>query len=438
MARYQLRCRACGALGPADDRHVCSDCLGPLEVAYEFGSLGDSLRDTIRSGPPSLWRYAPLLPVDTVPDDPVGWTPLVRADRLADQLGLAELWLKNDTVNPSFSFKDRVVTVAAQKAKELGYDTIACASTGNLAGAVAAAAARLGLRAVVFVPATVEPPKLSAITTYGARLVLVDGTYDQVNRLVGQIAEERRWAFVNFTLRPYYVEGSKTLLFETAEQLGWRLPDAVVIPVASGAMFVNNAKAARELVATGLVADRPLAFFGAQPSGCAPVADAFARGEPRYARVDRPDTIAHALAIGAPADGNAVLDIARRSGGAVEAATDDEIRDAISLTARTSGIYVEPAGGTTVAALVRLAERGLLPRDGTVVAYLTGNGFKTPGVITLDEDAVVRIPPRLDAFDDALPDTEIPVPTPAGPTPREPVGTASGLTRDRATLEEVR
>lgn len=404
MARYQLRCRGCGTLGPADDRHSCDQCLGPLEVVYEHALTGDALRDLIRTGPASLWRYAPLLPVDAAPAEPVGWTPLVRAERLGRELGLRDLWLKNDTVNPSFSFKDRVVAVAAQKAKEFGYDTIACASTGNLAGAVAAAAARLGLAAVIFVPATTEPPKLAAVTTYGARLVLVDGTYDEVNRLVAQIAEDRRWAFVNFTLRPYYVEGSKTLLFETAEQLGWRLPDALVIPIASGAMFVNNAKAARELVETGLVEDHPVAFFGAQPFGCAPVADAFARGEEQYTPVKRPQTIAHALAIGAPADGNLVLDITRRSGGAIESADDDRIREAIALTARTEGIFVEPAGGTTVAALRTLAEKGLLPRDGTVVAYLTGNGFKTPDVVPLDPALTVRIPPRLSAFEDAWPD----------------------------------
>ncbi len=410
MSRYSLRCRACGQAAPAEDRYVCEACLGPLEVIYDWEHTGAELRERIRSGPSSLWRYSDLLPVATRPDDPVGWTPLVRAERLGRELGLRELWLKNDTVNPSFSFKDRVVTVAAHKAKELGYDTIACASTGNLAGAVAAAAARLGLQAVVFVPATTEPAKLAAVTTYGAKLVLVDGTYDEVNRLVGQIAEERRWAFVNFVLRPYYVEGSKTLLFETAEQLGWHLPDALLIPIASGAMFANNAKAAKELVATGLVEDRPLAFFGAQPAGCAPVANAFARGDARYSPVKRPQTIAHALAIGAPADGNFVLEIARRTGGTIDAADDDRIRDAIGLVARTEGIFVEPAGGVTVAVLQSLAERGLLPRDGTVVAYLTGNGFKTPDVVTLDETGVVRIPARLDAFEAALPNSGTVVP----------------------------
>lgn len=438
LGRYHLRCRACGAAGPPDG-HACSECLGPLEVIYDHQLTHYRLRAAIDSGPPTLWRYAPLLPVARVPDDPVGFTPLVRAERLGRELGLRDLWLKNDTVTPSFSFKDRPVAVAAQTARELGYDTIACASTGNLAGAVAAAAARLGLRAVIFCPATTEAPKLAAVTTYGATLVTVEGTYDDVNRLVGQIADERRWAFVNFTLRPYYVEGSKTLLFETAEQLGWRLPDAVVIPIASGALFVNTQKARRELVETGLVQERPVALFGAQPAGCAPLADAFLRGDARFTPVARPDTIAHALAIGAPADGNAVLDIARRTGGAIEPASDNATREAIGLVARTAGIFVEPAGGVTVAALRQLAEKGLLPRDGTVVAFLTGNGFKTPDVVPLEAASTLRIAPRLDEFEAAFAEHE-PVGGGATSTPREVTSTRSQATSGRRdkTLTEVR
>lgn len=402
MARYHLRCRGCSATYPADDRHTCAECLGPLEVVHRPDLTGDELRAAIEAGPRSLWRYAPLLPVDGPTDEAVGWTPLVRAERLGRELGLGGLYLKNDTVNPSFSFKDRVVAVAARKAKEFGYDTIACASTGNLAGAVAAAAARHGLRAVVFVPSTVEPAKLVAPLVYGATLVEVDGTYDEVNRLVAQIAEDRRWAFVNFTLRPYYVEGSKTLLFETAEQLGWRLPDAIVVPVASGALFVNTAKAIRELVEHGLIEPRRVRLFAAQPAGCAPVADAYARGADRYTPVRTPRTVAHSLAIGSPADGNAVLALARGSGGSVIAADDDEIREAIGLVARTEGIFVEPAGGTTVACLARLARSGDLPRDAVVVAYLTGNGFKTPDAPALEGARRVRIAPRLDAFEAAI------------------------------------
>ncbi|MBM4434030.1 MAG: threonine synthase [Chloroflexi bacterium] len=407
MSRYQLRCRGCQQTYPAQDLHTCAACLGPLEVVYAPMGAAE-LRIAIERGPRSLWRYAPLLPVDgELPDEAIGLTPLVHARRLGAELGLARLYLKNDTVNPSFSFKDRVVAVAAQKAKEFGYDTIACASTGNLAGAVAAAAARHGLRAVVFVPSTVEPAKLVAPLAYGATLVEVDGTYDEVNRLVAQVAEDRRWAFVNFTLRPYYVEGSKTLLFEAAEQLGWRLPDAVVIPIASGAMYVNTGKAARELVEFGIVAPQRLRIFGAQPAGCAPVAEAFASGAERYAPVRTPRTIAHSLAIGAPADGNAALALARATEASIVASDDDAIRDAILRVARSEGIFVEPAGGVTVAALVQLARSGALARDAVVVVYLTGNGFKTPDAVDTSGARRVRVAPRLDAFDAALPERDL-------------------------------
>jgi threonine synthase len=407
VPRYTLRCRSCGVSGPADDRHTCTDCLGPLEVVYDAGSMPQArqLREEIESGPDSLWRYWRLLPVER-PADPgaVGWTPLHRADRLGARLGLRELYLKNDTVNPSLSFKDRVVAVAAQKAREFGYRTIACASTGNLAGAVAAAAARLGLEAVVFVPSNIEPAKLSVPRIFGARVVSVDGTYDEVNRLCAQIADDRRWAFVNFTLRPYYVEGSKTLLFETAEQLGWRLPDALVVPIASGALFVNTAKAAGELADVGLVAKRPVRFFGAQPAGCGPVADAYATGSAKYTAVRAPATIAHSLAIGTPADGNRALAIVRETGGAVAAAPDEEIVAAIRLVAETEGIFVEPAAGVTVAGLTRLARSGTLDPDGTVVAYLTGNGFKTPDVAAAADDVLRSIAPTLAAFEASMPD----------------------------------
>ena len=404
MAKYKLRCRACKRTYAPTDLHTCAECLGPLEVVYDRCLPAWELRAEIERGPRSLWRYARLLPIDgPAPDEPVGWTPLVRAERLGALLGLERLYLKNDTVNPSFSFKDRVVALAAQKAKEFGYDTIACASTGNLAGAVAAAAARKGLRAVVFVPSSIEPAKIVAPLVYGATLVEVDGTYDQVNRLVAQVAEERHWAFVNFTLRPYYVEGSKTLLFEVAEQLGWRLPDALIVPIASGAMYVNTGKAARELIECELVEARPLRIFGAQPAGCAPVADAFAKGVDRYTPVRTPATIAHSLAIGSPADGNAALELARATGASIVSASDDEIRTGIEVVARTEGIFVEPAGGTTIAALAQLARSGALPRDAVVVAYLTGNGFKTPDAVDVSNAPRVRIAPRLDDLDRALP-----------------------------------
>ncbi len=408
MSRYRLRCRVCHATGPADDRHTCAHCLGPLEVVYDFASQprGRDLRREIEAGPRDLWRYWRLLPVDRPSDrGAVGCTPLQHAERLGERIGLRRLYLKNDTVNPSFSFKDRVVAVAAQKARDFGYRTIACASTGNLAGAVAAAAARLGLDAVVFVPSSVEPAKLTVPLIYGARVVSVDGTYDEVNRLCAQIADDRRWAFVNFTLRPYYVEGSKTLLFETAEQLGWRLPDALVVPIASGALFVNTAKAARELVDTELVADTPVRLVGAQPAGCGPVAEAYAAGSAKYTAVRMPATIAHSLAIGTPADGNYALSIARDSGGSVEAVTDAEIVAAIRLTAETEGIFVEPAAGVAVASLARLARAGAFEPDATVVAYLTGNGFKTPDVALPTTDGRIRIAPTLAAFEAAIPET---------------------------------
>jgi len=402
MSRYTLRCRVCQVSGPADDRHTCAECLGPLEVVYDLGSgpRGRELRREIESGPRDIWRYRRLLPLDQ-PGDPgaIGWTPLQRAARLGARLGLRDLYLKNDTVNPSLSFKDRVVTVAAQKAREFGYQTIACASTGNLAGAVAAAAARLGLEAVVFVPSNIEPAKLTVPRIYGARVITVEGTYDEVNRLCAQIADDRHWAFVNFTLRPYYVEGSKTLLFETAEQLGWRLPDALVVPIASGALFVNTAKAAGELVDAELVAATAVRFFGAQPTGCGPVADAYLAGSAKYTPVRTPATIAHSLAIGTPADGNRALTIARESGGAVEGTTDDQIVAAIRLVAETEGIFVEPAAGVTVAALAQLARSGAIDPDGTVVAYLTGNGFKTPEVALRTRDAPIAIAPTLAAFE---------------------------------------
>ncbi len=411
MSRYELRCRACSVPSPLLDAHVCAGCLGPLEVRYhDDGVGGRALRHEIEAGPPSIWRYWRLLPVERPVDrGQVGWTPLQRAERLGEALGLHDLWLKNDTVNPSFSFKDRVVAVAAQKAKEFGYTTIACASTGNLAGAVAAAAARLGLAAVVFVPASVEAAKLTAPIVYGARLVEVDGTYDEVNRLVAQIADERHWAFVNFTLRPYYVEGSKTLLFESVEQLGWRLPTAVVIPIASGALFVNTAKARRELVERGLVADTPVRFFGAQPTGCAPVAEAYEVGAERFTPVRTPKTIAHSLAIGSPADGDASLQLARDSSGAVLSATDEEIVEAIGLVARTEGLFVEPAAGTTLACLAHLARSGALERDARIVAYVTGNGFKTPEAVGDVRRNALRIPPRLEAFESALPTAREPL-----------------------------
>lgn len=373
-----LRCRACGALQPADERYVCGECLGPIEPDYDLGAFpAEELRTRIAGGPASLWRYAPLLPVSPPETHwPVGWTPLLESPRLGAAIGVRRLLLKDDTRNPSLSFKDRPVAVALARALELGLDTLACASTGNLAGAVAAAAARNGLRAFVFVPADTEPAKVAGAAAYGATVVRVRGTYDQVNRLCATLADELGWGFVNFTLRPYYAEGSKTLLFEVAEQLGWRLPDHVVVPVGSGALLTRTATAVQQLVAAGLVADERCRISAAQPAGCAPVSDAVLDGFRAVRPVRQPRTSARSLAIGAPADGDGSVAVVRRSGGSAASVTDEEIAEACVLAARTEGLLLEPAGGVVVAAATQLAGRGAFDAGEEVVLYLTGNGYK--------------------------------------------------------------
>jgi threonine synthase len=375
-----LRCRACGHQLPATATHLCDLCFGPLEVEYDYAAIAQRIsRARIEAGPPSLWRYRDLLPVGDQEPTTLGegFTPLVAARNLGDELGLRSLHLKNDTVNPTNSFKDRVVAVALNWALQNGFRTIACASTGNLANSVAAYAARAGIRAVVFIPADLEPQKIAATAVFGATIVPIAGNYDDVNRLCAELADDLDWGFCNINLRPYYSEGSKTLTFETAEQLGWRLPDEIVIPIASGCQFVKHRKAAAELVNLGLVSGRRLPrFTGAQALGCSPVADAFARGSDVVQPV-RPDTIARSLAIGNPSDGADVLRIARRSGGVVASVSEDEIRDGIDLLARTEGIFTETAGGVTVAVLRKLARQGRWRGDETVVAYITGHGLKT-------------------------------------------------------------
>jgi len=332
----------------------------------------------------------------------VGGTALVRADRLAAAVGVGTLWLKDDSRNPTLSFKDRVVAMATARAVGFGFDTLACASTGNLAGATAAAAAAAGLRAIVFIPADLEPAKVNQALAFGATVVPVDGTYDQVNRLALEVAGEYEWAFVNVNLRPYYAEGSKTLAFEVAEQLGWRLPDAIVAPLASGSLYAKTGRAVEELVQVGLVERRPVRFIGGQPAGCAPIATAFAAGTDQIQPVRQPDTIVRSLAIGDPADGQDALGLARASGGCLEAVPDEATAAAIRLVATTEGIYTETAGGVTVAALQHAVARGVLGRDDEVVALLTGNGLKTPDAADLGRgpalpDAPVR--PSLAAFE---------------------------------------
>jgi len=379
MSLEGLRCKECGTNYPLEALFVCDQCFGPLEVAYDHSALdAEETKRRIQAGTDGIWRYADFLPFETRPVSALepGLTPLVRADRLAEKLGVGEVWVKNDTANPTHSFKDRVVAVALAKALELGFDTVACASTGNLANAVAAHAAAAGVDSYVFVPADLEEQKLLATDVYGTTLVGVDGNYDDVNRLCTELAQERGWAFVNVNLRPYYAEGSKTLAYEIAEQLGWRLPDRVVCPIASGSLFTKIGRGFSEWLDLGLIEGELPTFHGAQAAGCGPVASAFADGKD-VCRPVKPDTIAKSLAIGNPADGPYALDLARGTGGSIESVTDDEIRAGIRLLAETTGIFTETAGGVTTATLAKLAEAGELGSDDKVVLVITGEGLKT-------------------------------------------------------------
>jgi threonine synthase len=380
MPPESLRCKECKTPYPLDARYVCEQCFGPLEVVYAATPETDpsELRRRIQAGPHSIWRYADFLPLAAPPRGtlPAGWTPLLRADRLAERLGLREVWIKNDAANPTHSFKDRVVAVALARARELGFETLACASTGNLANAVAAHAAAAGLESYVFIPSDLEEQKVLATGVYGTHMVSVNGNYDDVNRLCTELSGEHEWAFVNINMRPYYAEGSKTLAFETVEQLGWQLPDRVVCPIASGSLFTKLARGFEEWLDAGLVTGETPTMNGAQAAGCSPVASAFESGHD-VCRPVKPDTIAKSLAIGNPADGPYALDLARRTGGSIDSVTDDEIRAGIKLLAETTGIFTETAGGVTVAVLAKLAERGEIDPGETVVAYITGEGLKT-------------------------------------------------------------
>jgi threonine synthase len=396
MPASSLTCRECGSTYPLEAHFVCSKCFGPLEVKYdEHPSKGDpdAIRRRIQAGPATIWRYADFLPLERVPTLaasgpgdtigldglPAGHTPLVRADRLAAELGLREVWVKNDAANPTHSFKDRVVAVAAARAKELGFTTLACASTGNLANAVAAAGAALGMPVYVFIPADLEEQKILATGVYGATVVTVRGNYDDVNRLCTEIAGERPdWAFVNVNMRPYYAEGSKTLAFEIAEQLGWQTPDRIVAPIASGSLFTKIGKGFQEWKDLGVLGeDQELPIMsGAQAAGCNPVAHAFEQGHD-VCRPVKPNTIAKSLAIGNPADGPYAIELARKTQGTISEVTDDEIRAGIALLARTTGIFTETAGGVTTATLKKLADAGQIGRDERVVVVITGEGLKT-------------------------------------------------------------
>ena len=401
MSVESLKCKECGTAYELDARYVCENCFGPLEVAYDFSGLDAAeAKRRIQAGSQGIWRYRDFLPFKGNASDPLepGFTPLLKASRLAERLGVdAEIYIKNDAANPTHSFKDRVVAVAVAKAKELGFDTVACASTGNLANAVAAHAAAAGLDSYVFVPANLEEQKLLATGVYGTNLVGVRGNYDDVNRLCTQLAETHPWAFVNVNLRPYYAEGSKTLAYETVEQLGWKLPDRVVSPIASGSLFTKLGRGFQEWLDLGLVSGEQPTFNGAQAEGCSPVATAFAEGW-EVCKPQRPDTIAKSLAIGDPADGPYAVEHARRSGGAIDSVDDEEIRAGIRLLAETTGIFTETAGGVTVGVLKKLAERGDIGGGERVVVYLTGEGLKTLDA-TRDTFQMHEIDPHLDSFE---------------------------------------
>jgi threonine synthase len=402
MGATNLKCRECGTEYGLEARYVCDRCFGPLEVAYEHDVQDvEHARRRIQGGPQNIWRYHDFLPLEgpqprTRTGLPAGCTPLIRADRLAARLGVREVWVKNDAANPTHSFKDRVVSVASARARELGYGVLACASTGNLANSVAAHGAALGMETYVFIPSDLEEQKVLATGVYGANVVKVKGTYDDVNRLCTELSGERDWAFVNVNVRPYYAEGSKTLAYEIVEQLGWELPDRVVAPIASGSLYTKIAKGFDDWRELGLVeGDAPM-MNGAQAEGCSPVATAYAAGAD-VCRPVRPDTIAKSLAIGSPADGPYALDLARGSGGAIDAVSDDEIRAGIRLLAETTGIFTETAGGVTTAVLAKLAERGDLDPEERVALVITGEGLKTLDAVRGTFEAF-EIAPSYDDF----------------------------------------
>jgi threonine synthase len=384
--------------------HVCEMCFGPLEVAYDYDEIGSRIsKASIAAGPASLWRYKPLLPIesDSYVDTQTGYTPLVRAHNLGKALGLNNVYVKNDTVNPTFSFKDRPVSMASSKALELGFDTLACASTGNLAGSVAAHAAKAGMRGVVFIPADLEPSKISGALAYSPTLVAVDGNYDDVNRVCSEIADKYNWAFVNINMRPYYSEGSKTLAYEVCEQLGWRMPDRAIVPIASGSLFTKVWKGFGEMIKLGFVEGKAPKMVGSQAEGCAPVVTAWDANTLEVEPV-KPKTIAKSLAIGNPADGYYSLKIIKESGGTATSVNDAEIIEGMKLLARTEGIFAETAGGVTVAVLKKLAALGQIDPDELIVVYVTGNGLKTQEALVGQLNSPVFTRASMAAVEEAL------------------------------------
>ena len=397
-----LKCRECGQEYPVEPLHVCDNCFGPLEVTYDYAKIHAAIsRAKIESRPHNLWRYRELLPVDGESDvgPHSGFTPLVHAKRLGAELGLKHLYIKDDTVNhPTLSYKDRVVSVAITKAREFGFTTVSCASTGNLATAVAAHAARAGLKCYIFMPEGVEAGKIVGSTIYGAQVITIRGNYDDVNRLCSEIADKYGWAFVNINLRPYYTEGAKTFGFEVAEQLGWKLPDHIVVPTAGGTILPKVAKAFKEFKEVGLIRGGEFKIHAAQAAGAAPVIHALHKGVDLITPV-KPDTIAKSIAIGNPADGYYVLRAVRESGGWGEVATDPEIIDAIKLLSRTEGIFAEPAGGTTLAVAIKLLGQGRMKPEETIVVAITGNGYKTLEAVASAIEPPFVIDARLQDFD---------------------------------------
>src|SRR5450432_1773887 len=407
MSHYELRCRECGRTWGNEPRNICDDCFSPLEIAYDYDALKGSIsRESIAQRSPNMWRYSELLPLPPgyEPRLPVGFTPLLQAPRLAEKLSgstaaAANFYIKNDAVClPTLSFKDRVVAVALANAKAFGFDTVSCSSTGNLANAVAAQAAREGLKAWIFIPSDLEPAKILGTNVFGAKVVRVAGNYDQVNRLCSQIAEEHNWGFVNVNLRPYYSEGSKTVGFEIAEQLGWRLPDNVVCPMAGGSLIIKIKKAFDELVLLGLVEAKPVKYFGAQATGCSPISTAVKAGN---ADIDpqKPKTIARSLAIGNPADGHYAIKVITKSGGWSEDVSDPELVECIQLLAETEGVFTETAGGVTVGTARKLYSQGRISPDETTVLCITGNGLKTTDALAGKYEAEEPIAPKVAEFE---------------------------------------
>jgi threonine synthase len=415
--KFQLQCRECGKSWGNQPRCICDDCFSPLEVVYDYEALrADFTRERISQGPPSMWRYSALLPLPEKyqPTVPAGFTPLLKAPRLARRLGAQNLYLKNDAVcPPTLSFKDRVVAVALAQARCFGFDTVACSSTGNLANAVAAQAARNGFRAWIFIPADLEPAKIIGTQIFGAKLVRISGSYDQVNRLCSQIADERHWGFVNVNLRPYYAEGSKTVGFEIAEQLGWRLPDNVVVPMAGGSLIVKIKKAFDELIQLGLVEGKSVKFFGAQATGCSPISTAVKAGRAEI-EPQKPATVARSLAIGNPADGHYAIKVITQTAGWSEDVSDAELVEGIQTLAETEGIFTETAGGVTVGCANRLYQQGRIAPAETTVLCITGNGLKTTDVLAGKYPTEEAIPPKITEFDRYL-DKALDVPPTAIP-----------------------